>query len=240
MDRYFVWDQDKLFVEHFFAEVIYNHLALELDLDLNASADQKHQYVLNQLFTQERVYTEMCRAAEGNARDILVVFAKAHGHFCQQQTHQRIGLDDVHNASVELYRGDKYSNIATEKHLEDFLDHLISSVIKEKKSRTFMVPFQQRNHPLLQRLYSARILHLLNVEWSHPDRPGERYSLVTMDYGTYVSFRGTRNEPEQKLFWSNDEAPPGDPEIVPLDDRRSIRRIIVSEQELERFWMKSV
>jgi hypothetical protein len=236
MDRYFVWDEDRTFVEHFFAEVIYNHLAVELDLGLDLSTEEKHLFVLNKLFTQERAFVEMCRAAEGNARDMLVLFAKAHGRFCQQQSHQRIGLDEVHNASTELYRGDKYSNIATEKHLEEFLEYLITSVIKEKKSRTFMVPFQQRNHPLLQRLYSARILHLLNYEWSHPDHPGERYSLVTMDYGTYVSFRGTKNEPQQKLFWPNDKIQQADADLVPFDDRRSIRRIFVTEAALENFW----
>ena len=236
MDRYFVWDQDETFVQRFFAEVIYNHLAVELNLALEVSPEAKYQFVLNKLFTQERVFVEMCRAAEGNARDMLVLYAKAHAHFCQQQSHERIGLDEVHNASTELFRGDKYSNIATEKHLEEFLEYLITSVIKEKKSRTFMVPFQQRNHPLLQRLYSARILHLLNYEWSHPDRPGERYSIVTMDYGTYVSFRGTKNEPQQGLFWPNDETPPAAADLVPFDDRRSIRRIIVSVDALENFW----
>jgi hypothetical protein len=74
MDRYFVWDQDKDFVERFFAEVIYNHLAVELGLALDISTEQKYQWVLNTLFTQERVLTEMCRAAEGNARDLLVPF----------------------------------------------------------------------------------------------------------------------------------------------------------------------
>jgi hypothetical protein len=235
MDRYFVWDQDEKFVQRFFAEVIYNHLAVELELDLQITTEAKYQFVLNSLFTQERVLIEMCRAAEGNARDLLVLFAKAHARFCQQTAHQRIGLDDVHFASTELYRGDKYSNISTERYLEEFLEHLIDTVIKEKKSRTFMVPFHLRNHPLLQRLYSARILHLLDVEWSHPDRPGERYSLVTMDYGTYVSFRGTRNEPHQQLFWAPE---PTDADLVPLDDRRSIRRIIVPESTLERFWIR--
>ena len=57
-----------------------------------------------------------------------------------------------------------------------------------------MVPYQSRNHPLLSRLFfSARILHPLNVEWSHPHNPGERYGLITMDYGTYASFRGTKS-----------------------------------------------
>ena len=125
-------------------------------------------------------------ASEGNARDFLILFAKAHAKYRQQTSRQKIGLEDVHTAAIDLYRGDKYMNISSEKPLEDFLEDLVHSIIKEKHARTFMVPYQSRNHPLLARLFSARILHPLNVEWSHPHNPGERYSLITMDYGTYV------------------------------------------------------
>jgi hypothetical protein len=144
----------------------------------------------------------------------------------------------VHAAAIELYRGDKYSNIATERPLEDFLDHLVHSVIREKRSRTFMVPYQQRLHPLLKRLYSARLLHLLDVDWSHPHKPGERYSLITMDYGTYAAFRGTQNEPEQRVFWATDASPTDVSDLVPIDDRRSIRRIVVEASTLDEFWAR--
>src|SRR5262249_19758453 len=132
----------------------------------------------------------------------------------------------------------KYSNISAEKPLEDFLDYLVHSIIREKRSRTFMVPYQMRLHPLLSRLFSARILHLLDVEWSHPHIPGERYSLITMDYRTYATFRGTQSEPEQTTFWPRDDPRTKELDLVPLDDRRSIRQIVVSEDALNDYWAK--
>ncbi len=236
MDRFFVWDQDEEFVERFFAEVLFNHLVLELDTAQECQPDEKANIVSNQLFTQRRVLSELCRACEGNARDFLVLFGKAHARYRQQTAHQKVGLEDVHSAAIDLYRGDKYANISTEKPLEDFLEYLVHSIIKEKRARTFMVPYQSRNHPLLARLFSARILHPLNVEWSHPHVPGERYSLITMDYGTYASFRGTKSEPDQKLFWGQEgQGVEKADDLVPFDDRRSIRRIVVEKDVLDNF-----
>ena len=238
MDRYFVWDQDEKFVEQFFAEVLYNHLAIELNLDLDLDPQAKADYLLNLLFTRRQVLSELCRASEGNARDFLVLSGKAFTRFRQQTGHQKIGLEEIKTASIELYRADKLSNISTEKPLEDFLSYLMHSVIREKRSRTFMVQHGNRFHPLLSRLYSARILHPLEVEWSHPDRPGERFSLITMDYGAYVSLRGTGSEPEQNAFWPNDDPRAVELDLVPLDDRRSIRRIVVPDPVLDDYWRK--
>jgi len=240
MDKFFVWDKDKQFVEDFFAEVLYNHLAMELGLPMELDPAEKTSVVLNEIFTQQKVLSEICRASEGNARDLLVLFGKAHSVFRQQTAHQHIGLDDVHRAAVELYRNDKYSNISSEKPLEEFLEHLVHVVIKEKRSRTFMVPYQARLHPILARLYSARLLHPLDVEWSHPHIPGERYSLVTMDFGTYVSFKGTTSEPEQLAFWAINDPKTKELDLVPVDDRRSIRRIVVEHETLEEYWQRLI
>src|SRR3972149_4594903 len=84
------------------------------------------------------------------------------------------------------------------------------------------------------RLVASAVLRT-NLEWSHPDRPGERYNLVTMDYGTYASFKGTANEPEQQLFWETSHPRTDELDLVPLDDRRSIRRIVLEESDLQKF-----
>lgn len=146
-----------------------------------------------------------------------------------------MSVEDVHHASIEWYRSDKYTSISSECYLEDFMQHLVQDIIRERKSRTFMVPDNGAYHPLLQRLFSGRLLHPLNIEWSHQDRPGERYHLISMDYGTYASFKGTKNEP-QKVFWQVDDKTFQD--LVPLDDRRSIRRIVLDEIDLDAYWAK--
>jgi hypothetical protein len=236
MDRYFVWDQHEAFVERFFAEVVFNHLAVEVELPFDTPSEVKAEYIINQLFTQRKVFSEMCRASEGNTRDLLVLLGKAHNRFIQQVGHQKIGLEDVYAAASDLYRADKLSNLTTEKSLEEFLDYLVNDIIRERRSRTFMVPYASRSHPLLTRLFSARLLHPLEIEWSHPDRPGERYSLITMDYGTYAAFKGTKNEPLQGVLFDRSLPQPDVTDLVPLDDRRSIRRIVVGEDVLEKFY----
>lgn len=240
MDKFFLWDEDNTFVERFFAELLYNHLALESNADLDISPEKKLRIVLDDLFTQRKVFAELCRASEGNARDFLVLFGRAHSEFRKQPTRQKIGIDEIHTASVSWYRSDKYSNIVTERYLEDFLDYLVTKVIRGRKSKTFMVHYRDTTHPLLERLFSSRILHPLNTEWSHPDTPGERYNLITMDYGTYASFKGTKNEPYEKYLFEIQESIPDDvkEDLVPLDDRRSIRRIVVQRDDLERFWQR--
>ena len=132
MDRFFVWDEDEAFVEGFFAEVLFNHLAIDLSMDLNLTANDKWNVILNQIFTQRRVLSELCRACEGNARDFLVLLGKAYTRFRQQTSRQKIGLEDIYGAAADLYQGDKYSNISSEKPLEDFLDHLVHSIIKDR------------------------------------------------------------------------------------------------------------
>ena len=105
-----------------------------------------------------------------------------------------------------------------------------------------MVPLQSVQHPLLRRLFSARVLHPLDLEWSHPDKPGERYNLVLIDYGTYAAFKGTKNGPYETLFWKTDVPDtknlPDD--LVPLkNDSRSIRRIVVNSDTLDRYWKEN-
>jgi hypothetical protein len=166
------------------------------------------------------------------------MFGRAHADFRKQASRERIGLPDVQKAAISWYREDKLSNIASESGLEAFLQHLIDDVISKKKARAFMVPLQSVQHPLLRRLFSARVLHPLDVEWSHPDKPGERYNLVLIDYGTYATFKGTKNEPFENLFWKSDLPKHDLPDdLVPLkNDSRSIRRIVINSETLDRYW----
>jgi hypothetical protein len=85
----------------------------------------------------------------------------------------------------------------------------------------------------------------LNGTYSHQDRPGIRYDLFTVDYGAFVRFRGTVNQVREEVFWQGEmqDALTEDERrlMVPIDDRRSIRRItfdpdsmtVVGDRQLE-------
>lgn len=243
MDRHFVWDENEEFVKEFFAGLLFNHLALEMDISSdNIQPQGKMDIIFRDLFTQDRAFSELSKASEGNARDFLVMFGRAHADFRKQTNRDRIGIQEVQRAAIAWFREDKLTNISSEHGIEGFLQHLIDNVISKKRSRAFMVLTSAMQHPLLRRLFAGRILHPLNADYSHPDKPGERYGIISIDYGTYASFKGTQNEPQKNLFWDNDAQQRELPEdLVPLsDDRRSVRRIIVSTEELDRFWKKNM
>ena len=110
------------------------------------------------------------------------------------------------------------------------LRFLTNNIVKGNRSRTFMVEASKAQREVLTRLLNERVLHKLSGFYSHKDKPGERFELFTIDYGAYVRFTGTVNEPYQTVLPFTDDVPslPSDEQrfIVPLDDKRSIRRIV--------------
>ncbi len=52
--------------------------------------------------------------------------------------------------------------------------------------RSFLLPKELASHPLIQRLFDLRVLHLVQRGYADKDRPGVRYNIYTLDYGTYV------------------------------------------------------
>jgi hypothetical protein len=67
--------------------------------------------------------------------------------------------------------------------------------------------------------------------YADKDKPGVRYNIYTLDYGTYVTLLGTSKEPQMELAAGDDAA--NNPElVVPFDDKRSIRRIVLNADVL--------
>ena len=84
----------------------------------------------------------------------------------------------------------------------------------------------------IEYLFDNRIIHLIKQNISAKDRPGERFNVFSIDYGTYVQLINTSQEPKG-LFQAETEN--GEEFInVPLNDYRSIRRSILDIQEFEK------
>jgi hypothetical protein len=65
--------------------------------------------------------------------------------------------------------------------------------------------------------------------YADKDNPGVRYNIYAIDYGAYVDLIGTSKEPELDLQKSRE----GVDIVVPFDDKRSIRRIVLDASILE-------
>lgn len=229
-DGYFIYEENPGLVTEFFAQVLYNHVGAELGWDLDVGSEEKSSRVLD-LFTQQPAFTELVRAAEGNCRDFLCIFSKSFFEgYKQHGGANAISIPHVRSAAASWFDNEKYANVRDEKGPHDALTFIINKVITGYKSRTFMVEASKSRAQVLTRLLNERILHKLSGFYSHRDRAGERYELFCVDYGAYVRFKGTVNEPYQSVMpLTSDLASLNDDErryMVPLDDKRSIRRIV--------------
>lgn len=236
LDRYLIYDEKDLFVSEFFGQLLYNHLGAEFEWDLGIDEHQK-VHVIKRLFTQESAFTELVHAAEGNCRDFICIFSKAFlEEYKRSQSSKSISIPEICNASASWFSSQKESNIKAESVPQATLSFLLNDVLKKYKSRSFLVETGKDEHPRLVRLLNERIIHRLNEVYSHPDKPGLRYEIFTLDHGAYVRYRGTVNEPKPDIFYRSGSAfDPGSDEaksIVPLDDKRSIRRIVFDPDRL--------
>ena len=236
-DSYLIYDENPDLVTGFFSEVLYNHLGAELLWDLKVTREEKAKRIVD-IFTQQNSFIELVRAAEGNCRDFLCIFSKAFWEgYRQQRGAKAISIPHISDAASSWFDNEKYVNIRDEAVPNKTLTFIINHIIKGYKSRTFMVEASKAQSPLLTRLLNERILHKLSGFYSHKDLPGERYELFNVDYGAYVRFKGTVNEPYQMVLPFITDVPKLPPDeqkfMVPLDDKRSIRRIVFDPDVLK-------
>jgi predicted ABC-type transport system involved in lysophospholipase L1 biosynthesis ATPase subunit len=240
MDSYLVYDKDEEHVLTFFAQVLFNHLAIrvfENDQQTKLPIDEKQAAIVQSLFSHKGAFAELVRACEGVARDLLQIFAIAFFEFYiprQAGGRDRIDIPAIRKAAREWYNKDKHASIQSAPSLNGLLKDIITRVIGQRKARAFMVRQELSRHPLLQELFDSRIIHRLRKGWSHPDRPGERYDIFALDYGAYVDLMATKNQPQ--LFLPDGQSPGAGAEdiIVPFDDRRSIRRVVLEQELLDQ------
>lgn len=237
LDSYFIYEENKDVVSRFFAQVLYNHLGAELNWSLNVSPEDKNEKILG-LFTQQPAFIELVRAAEGNCRDFLCIFSKAFFEGLRQRRDAKaISIPDITAAASTWFDKEKYANFRDEVGPRKTLEFIINNVFKGYKSRTFMVEASKSQSSSLTRLLNERVLHKLLGFYSHPDRPGERYELFSVDYGAYIRFKGTGNEPYQTVLPLTQDLESLSQEernyIVPLDDKRSVRRIVFDPDNLK-------
>lgn len=173
-DAYLIYDEKREQVVNFFGQVLYNHLGAELGWPLRVQVGEKLD-AAESLFTQRTAFLQLVRAAEGNCRDFLCIFGRAYfDGFLHTANARKISIPNVESAAGSWFDSEKVSNIKIERPVQAALTHIFENVIKGYKSRTFMVESSKSQNPILMRLLNERVLHKLNILYSHKDRPGVR------------------------------------------------------------------
>ena len=230
LDDFYVYDRDPGRTETLYADLLQRHLnaALERPGYLKTGYGVSSPSDLMRVFFTEQAFKELARAAEGVARDLLQIFSRSYtGAWRSNSAH--ITAPAVTSAARDWYESDKQSNLSEEQHT--LLRSLVDDVIGSANARSFMVAREDSNASLLRSLIDQRVVHVIRKGYADKDKPGIRYIIYTLDYGCYVDLKGTKREPKFEIFEAEEGEGVGPP-VVPFDDNRRIRRIIVPRRLL--------
>ncbi|WP_428567735.1 MAG: hypothetical protein ACP59X_08355 [Solidesulfovibrio sp. DCME] len=229
IDDYYVYDRSPEQISNLFLDIVYRHIKSELPtgyLDEEYGIDTS-QGLAWCIFTTEKVYNELARAAEGVVRDLINIFTIAFFDTVRRGR-ERIDQRSVLEAAREWFEKDKNESLDTP--LRDLLSKIINEVIGHRSARSFLLPKELQKNSNIQKLFDLRILHLVQRGYADKDNPGKRYNIYTLDYGTYVDLLKTSRQP--KDYVSVADTHDGD-WIVPFDDKRSIRRIVLTSEFID-------
>lgn len=229
LDDYYVHERTPTQVEGSFQQLLFKHLVAALpDGYLETEYNIKDPSGLRKaLFTEYKTFVEVVRAGEGVIRDFLGVFEKAY-HRAVREGRTKIDMNSVEQSARDWFQSDK--SVSLSKQQETVLQRIVHGVIGTRRARSFLVEGRLRSHPMIQSLFDFRLLHLLKKGYSDKERPGVRYDIYTLDYGTYVHLKHTKSEPQLELIEGDNSQ---EDAVVPFDDKRSIRRIILDPSILD-------
>ncbi len=228
LDDYYVFDRNPEHLTHVYGDVLLRHLSSELPenymRDQHKVADATQ--FASRLFTERSVFAELARASEGVIRDLINIFTQAYFN-AHRRGRDSIDKRAVLEAARQWFEQDKSQHL--DDQLQDVLSRIVREVIGARRSRSFMLPRELERHPVIQRLFDARVLHHMQRGYADKDNPGVRYNIYSIDYGTYVDLLGTAKQPDLELVEDEESTDV----VVPFDDKRSIRRIILDPVILE-------
>ena len=221
LDDFLVYEGNEEQSRSFFQGLFHKHLVSTSDASLGLSDTSDFIRVG---FTDSRAFDELVRAAEGVPRDALYIAARAAGRSGQN----KISVPSIREATRNWYQTDKLSPIGSLDQARRLLDWIVTSVIRGKRARAFLVNADDAQDELLQALFDARVLHILRRGYSAQDQPGVRFDVWGIDYGAYVDLIQTQSAPLGALAIGGDGRPESYVDIdVPLQDHRAIRRAIL-------------
>ncbi|WP_147301379.1 4-phosphopantetheinyl transferase family protein [Calidifontibacter indicus] len=225
LDDYYVYERNPERVEDIFAALLYRHVASGIE----AQALEEHGVrdatgFRARVFTERATFVELVRSGEGVVRDFLGIFGAAYFK-ATGSGRKKIDLHSVEEAARDWYETDKSASLSHAQHAA--LQRIIRDVIGERQTKMFMLSREHSDHPMIHSLFDLRLLHLIERGYSDKENPGLRYNIYALDYGTYVDLKRTNVEPEGVLIDVAESAEDDSGRLVPLADKRSIRRVIL-------------
>ena len=222
LDEFMVFSSGGKSAKDFFAQLFFRHTQAASDgLDLGFSTPEEF---VKTAFAGRGAFEDLVRAAEGVPRDGINVLSKA----AMQASGLTITLRNVRDAARNWYLTDKQAYLRTRPAERDFLHWIIDHVIGSRGIRGFLLRQGAESHHI-ERLYDARLLHLIKRSIGSKDLAGVRFDAYAVDFGCYVDLLATRDAGPRGLLRIDE----GDEPIVPDDNLDRIRGAILDLDEFE-------
>jgi len=183
LDDFLVFNRARTDAQEFFGQLFFNHSKELLVRMVSTSAPTDAAAFVEQTF-QRNAFPELVRAAEGVPRDAINIAALA----AQYAHSDLIDLEDVRRAARDWYLRDKQAAIDSNPTARATLRKLVDEVVGKRRSRTFLLErSEDADHPAVDVLYDARLLHVLRRGIVDKHHPGTLYDGFAIDYGCYVT-----------------------------------------------------
>ncbi|WP_375515471.1 hypothetical protein [uncultured Nostoc sp.] len=237
IDNYYVYDRNPQKITDAFANMLYKHVRSELPaqyMESNHKISSSSKFI-SVVFTNKNILEELVRASEGVARDLINIFSIAYFD-AERRSRNNIDKKAILEAARQWFEQDKSQNL--DEKLQKLLEKIVGEVIGHRRARSFLLPRVLEKHDVIQRLFDSRVLHLMQRGYADKDNPGVRYNIYTLDYGTYVDLINTSKQPDLQLSIDFGEEYKLENEysedrVVPFDDKRSIRKVILTDSILK-------
>jgi Cdc6-like AAA superfamily ATPase len=226
LDDFYVYDRDPERITDVYAEILFRHLELALGERLSAEYNITSAASLRYtLFVDDGAFHELVRAAEGVVRDLISIFTLAAIN-ANRRKREKIDRGSIVSAAKQWYEQDKIKELSDD--LREVLQRIVQEVIGNRRARAFLTSRGLERHPVIQRLFDARVLHVIQRGYADTDNPGIRHDIYSIDYATYLDLMNTTKAPQVDLG-----AAMGPDYVVPFNDRRSIRKVILDPEVLK-------
>ena len=220
LDEFMVFSSGGHSAKEFFAQLFFRHIqAAAEEEDLGFSSPDEF---VKAAFAGEGAFEDLVRAAEGVPRDGINVLSKA----AMQASGSKITLRNVRDAARNWYLADKQAYLRTRPAERNFLHWIIDHVIGNRGIRGFLLRQGSESHHI-ERLYDARLLHLIKRSIAAKGQAGARFDAYAVDFGCYVDLLATRGAGPRGLLRIDE----GDEPVVPDDDLERIRGAILDLDE---------
>lgn len=200
LDDLLIFDNARNRAQEFFGQLFYNHVSAQLSTMIAQPPADPDSFI--EATFRRYSFPELVRAAEGVPRDAINIAALA----AQHAHDEPIGLPHVRRAARDWYLRDKQTAISTDESARQTLRLLIDEVVGRRHSRTFLLDQPISRHATIDKLYDARLLHVLRRGIADRDNPGTLYDGFAIDYGCYVGLLmdgDLRTRPRDRSGWLN-------------------------------------